>query len=453
MSEPQKKRWAVLVYMVADDPDKKNKKELLDQEANQELDQITFGALATNHEERHVAVQVDFRKQPGVLRRVIGEGTWICPESTATSWKTLHGFIRWAMKYCPADHYMLLFWGHATGPFGMFRDGNQRTFVAQTLTLPELRTVLSRTKRALKRPIDIVLFKDCFMGTLESAYEIRKLAQFLITSQSLVPVHGWPYQDILGHVGQSADVEATAMGIVNDLGRYYSVPTNRGTNRDVPFSLIDLTKLPMLVPPLKSVISGVVQALTGGSDRAKVREALAAATPGDSALVDIGALTRRLEDLGDGDLEAAAQDLESVLVNNVVSAHTSRRTPQGDRRFSGLSLFRFPSAPSEQLSSNLTAAGFLSRRVYRKLSLCTDTRWSDIALEEMPGSSPLRAAPARNGSSFGSTVFDLEVMMAPPKTGNFTININLADVLKMMEKGGRASGGQAKKKKRKTKKK
>src|SRR5512134_3494700 len=130
------REWAVLIYMVADDP---QGDELFDQVANRELDQITHGALAAGESgSLYVAVQVDFRSQPFVWRRIIGKGTWVHPESNAADPAVLYGFFEWAVRECPAEHYCLILWGHSAGPFGLFRDDDLGSYVAQSLTLNEL---------------------------------------------------------------------------------------------------------------------------------------------------------------------------------------------------------------------------------------------------------------------------------------------------------------------------
>ena len=89
-----RKRWTVLIYMVADDP---QGGELLDRQAVKEMDQITKATLSVkNREDIHVAVQVDFRTLPGVWRRSIGESTFVRPESNAADPATLYGFFDWA---------------------------------------------------------------------------------------------------------------------------------------------------------------------------------------------------------------------------------------------------------------------------------------------------------------------------------------------------------------------
>ena len=180
MPGKDRKRWTVLIYMVADDP---QGGELLDQQAVREMDQITKATLSVkNPDDLYVAVQVDFRTLPGVWRRVIGQSTFVRPESNAADPATLYGFFDWAAAECPADHYLLIFWGHSRGQFGMFGDSDPFDYTAQTLTLEELRAALAAAKRSLQKPVDMIAFKDCFMANLETAYELSGLADYLPAS-------------------------------------------------------------------------------------------------------------------------------------------------------------------------------------------------------------------------------------------------------------------------------
>ena len=95
--KPRTRNWTVMIYMVADDP---AGGELLDQQANRELDQIVSGAMTGDgkSEKLRVAMQVDFRSQPDVWRRVVGKGAWVQPESGAADPDTLYGFFEWVRK-------------------------------------------------------------------------------------------------------------------------------------------------------------------------------------------------------------------------------------------------------------------------------------------------------------------------------------------------------------------
>ncbi len=78
----------------------------------------------------------------------------------------------------------------------MFGDSDPFDYTAQTLTLDELRTALTAAKRSLQKPMDVIAFKDCFMANLETAYELSGLADYLLASPGLVPVEGWPYEEM-----------------------------------------------------------------------------------------------------------------------------------------------------------------------------------------------------------------------------------------------------------------
>ncbi len=78
-----------MIYMIADDP---AGGELLDRQANVELDEIIHAALGPNRGKVNVAIQLDCRFQPDVWRRVVGKGTWSEPESAAADPETLYRF-------------------------------------------------------------------------------------------------------------------------------------------------------------------------------------------------------------------------------------------------------------------------------------------------------------------------------------------------------------------------
>ena len=266
-AKPRKKPWTVLVYMVADDP---QGGELLDQQANRELDQIIYATLGIDRADLNVAVQIDYRSQRDVWRRIIGRGTWKQPESNAADPETLYGFFNWAKDACPAERYLLMFWGHSRGPFGLFTDGDDWKYVAQTLTLPELRTALQAAVECIKQPIDIVVFKDCYMSTLETAFELKDLATFVVASQALVPIEGWPYREMFEGLANQKDPQKAAVKIVNDLEEHYSDKANRGGHPDVPYSVLDTRRVPMVAGPLETIVKGLADTRGNGQYRKRV---------------------------------------------------------------------------------------------------------------------------------------------------------------------------------------
>src|SRR5216684_262041 len=133
--------WAVLAYLVADD---KAGCSPLDEAARAEIAAICQAADLTR---MHVAVQVHFNDQPGIFRatfeptkskefgRIEAFDFWAQIVSTArtsrlelfreprdldsASTDVLKEFLLWGRQQCPAERYLILFYGHAFGPQGL----------------------------------------------------------------------------------------------------------------------------------------------------------------------------------------------------------------------------------------------------------------------------------------------------------------------------------------------
>ena len=417
MPGKDRKRWTVLIYMVADDP---QGGQLLDKRAIVEMDQITKAALSIKpRRDVRVAMQIDFRTLPGVWRRVIGEDTFVRPESNAADPATLYGFFDWAVSECPAEHYLLIFWGHSRGQFGMFGDSDPFDYTAQTLTLEELRDALSAAKRSLQKPVDLIAFKDCFMANLEIAYELNGLADYLLASPGLVPVEGWPYEDIFNALSDDGALEA-GHRILEALKEYYQDQDEKGTkgpHREVPYSLLSTEGAVPVVEALSKLL---------GKDRASVdradtvlRPALdqAARAPGDKALADLGQLAgdapavvdalagvdaprvrpgdpKPQPDVEKENLEAFIQALGNARPNSAGAGMPASRLQSARRNsnglvidhtgeyFGGVSVFVYPEKTKDQRDSMLTRLA--DEKAYRRLAISKDTKWADIALRQMP---------------------------------------------------------------------
>ena len=394
-----RKRWTVLIYMVADDP---QGGQLLDKRAIMEMDQITKAALSIKPEnDVRVAMQIDFRTLPGVWRRVIGEDTFVRPESNAADPATLYGFFDWAVSECPAEHYLLIFWGHSRGQFGMFGDSDPFDYTAQTLTLEELGNALIAAKRSLQKAVDVIAFKDCFMANLEVAYELNGLADYLLASPGLVPVEGWPYEDIFNALSGDVAPEA-ARRILKALEEYYEDPGKKGTkgpHREVPYSLLSTEGAVPVVEALSKLL---------GKDRTSVDRAdtllrptldQAARAPGDKALADLGQLAGNAPAVADA--PGAEKEKLEAFIKALGNAQPKNYAPQAPRDqalaapsfeglvinhtgqdFGGVNVFVYPSSTKDQRDSMLTRLA--DEKAYRRLAISKDTKWADIALGKMP---------------------------------------------------------------------
>ncbi len=386
----------------------------LDRAAQNEL-RLIRRAAASLGRRAYVAVQVDLKRRPKLRRQVIGRHPTLSPEQDAADPQTLNGFFAWVQAECPAERHLLICWGHADGPVGLFQDTDGRKPEIETLSLLELRSVFGHAASLFGRPIDIALFKDCWFSTLEMIYELDGVASYVIASPSIVvPRYGWPYAQMFRALiapNTSGRTRQTATAILSALDRFYQSPFNRRDRSDdpspaelqrridredvgrenlrdeVPFALLD----PAALGPLGPALAGLARGLASARRNAARQQALASAVRGDPALVDITALCRRLVSLPGASPElrrSARAVLRAVDCRLIVA-----RSPE-QSAFGGISAFYFPAGTEDRLDSFIALMTDVGD--YGRLKLSEATGWNAVGLENVPVQQR-RDGPTRKG--------------------------------------------------------
>ncbi len=115
--------------------------------------------------------------------------------------KTLEDFIGWATANYPADHYLLVLWNHGQGfenaPTSRDILWDDHPVEGLSMSIPELSEALSASSAQIGKKIDVVGMDACLMSMLEIAYSIRGSADYMVASENLEPVNGWPYDRLL----------------------------------------------------------------------------------------------------------------------------------------------------------------------------------------------------------------------------------------------------------------
>lgn len=114
--------------------------------------------------------------------------------------RTLADFLTWGVETYPADNVAVVIWNHGMGWQGVAHDEESGNY----LRIPDVGWALQEGQKALtkvnKKPskFAIVDFDACLMGTIEVAYELSDMVDFLVASQENEPGTGMPYADYLG---------------------------------------------------------------------------------------------------------------------------------------------------------------------------------------------------------------------------------------------------------------
>jgi hypothetical protein len=407
------------VYMIADGM---NGSSALDASAEQAKDEIeTALAAAGANATVNVAMQMDFKETPGTHRLILHRHRdWIHlgREAQAGDPHVLDGFFRWVHRECPAERYVVHFWGHSSGPVGLFFERSPRNLRPHGLTLPELGYAFERSMPTFGQLVDIVLLKDCWMSTLEAACELRDGAKLMVSSQTMVPIDGWPYREMFECLSTD-DTATVAAGLVDVLGDYYDIATNRPKLGEVSFGAIDVDAARAVDEPLRA-LTARLEALDGLAFAAS-RTAVRRSSRGDAALVDIVTMCDNLSDLADGELGRHATDLSQAVKASVIA---QRPEPS---IYQGLSLLYFPAGAThveQEQDSFIVPAFFVpglnAAADYRTLELSKNTEWQRVGLENYRPPGKGKRAMSNGESDKGA---DFGVDWTDDGSGNLTIKL------------------------------
>ncbi len=158
---------------------------------------------------------------------------------------TLTYFLKTAVAYAPADHYMLDLWDHGGGWWGVCYDDSSisETGYKDRLIMDEVANAVEASGVHL----DIIGYDACFMGMLEVAYENRNVADYMVASITTVPGFGWDYTGLLNSI-QALDEktpEAVSIATVDAYIASYKICAGSGI-AGYPYvsaSVFDLSKV------------------------------------------------------------------------------------------------------------------------------------------------------------------------------------------------------------------
>ena len=418
----------------------------------------------------------------------------------------LLGFYAWALPRCPAERYAVFFWGHSLGPAGLFEDeepillptpegegeapvrlptpedrapvllATSRVCVGQAraLNCAQINEVLKKARRAfvadcdcdadhladeirnadpketvVRAPsgedakVDVVLFQDCWMSTLETAFQLEDSARFVVASQSLVPFGKpsvpacgvpaeaagmgiWPYDRLFDTLeGFTGAPGSSLNALVDDLGTFYDSDqsNNLWPNPSLPFALLDLNRIKEegLGESIRKVIAAFKRVKTDEADRGAVMDkaSIAVAGPracltgngpqhelaaGSIALIDFKRFCRQLADeaLTPDEKDVVRKILDSGLVvrhhESIDTSSTvlrpedgtaSQPIPSDGLGFGGISAFYYPTtqrtAKWGESDKNIFRELGSNQDFYQDLVFNQKTGWGDeLAFDQLP---------------------------------------------------------------------
>jgi hypothetical protein len=145
-------------------------------------------------------------------------------EQNMTDPETLSEFLSWTMPKYPASKTMLVLKnGHAWCGIctdETDNDGDEKIL----MPIDGVRSAIESVYSSPNLWIDVIVFDGDNMGSIEVAYELRKVTDYFVGSQQQIPLEGLPYylftKDLVTNSGM--DVEEASITMVEDYVKYYN---------------------------------------------------------------------------------------------------------------------------------------------------------------------------------------------------------------------------------------
>ncbi len=230
----------ILVYMVSnnnlgtDGADSRDIKEMIEGKASSGISNtrvlIFHKYRYTENGERKIAVQLNEITPFGIdTLRIYDNNEY------AVSIKRMRDVIADVKTLAPAKSYGMVFWSHASG---WLQDGivEETTIPARSFgydeygnSEPKRMNITSLHEAIHDADLDFIYFDCCYMGSIETVYELRDCAPYIISSPCEIPGEGMPYNTVLPILSDtSLPLENMAVTAAQTTFTYYDKNFVRG---------------------------------------------------------------------------------------------------------------------------------------------------------------------------------------------------------------------------------
>lgn len=221
----------VIIYMMAENS--------LAHFAQNDLEEMA-GVASTVGTDVNVVIYVDDRSTPVIYTLTAKKGLtrWYnyANDQISTDSLTMLTTLRKIVSSFPAKTYSLTLWSHGTGWTPQSRtigvDNGENSFSNSGLQMevPTLRGVLEQLPH-----MEMVFFDACLMQSIEVAYELKDVTDYMVGSPSEIPGNGAPYHHIMPYL-----VKGDAEGVARAYYDYYT------TREGVALGVVDCRQLDAL---------------------------------------------------------------------------------------------------------------------------------------------------------------------------------------------------------------
>ena len=187
---------------------------------------------------------------------VVADTAYRFPPRVSATKSALTQALNVTQALFPADSYGLILWSHGTGwipPLASSSSaaqeqrsgsGPERTFGLDGKVELEIRDLA----QAIPYKLSFMLMDACFMGGIETAYEVKDSVDYYIGSPAEILTESFPYHKIMQHIFKSTPDYAA---VCREYYDYYNAKS--GAERSATVALMDCSKLAEVAEVAKRV--------------------------------------------------------------------------------------------------------------------------------------------------------------------------------------------------------
>jgi hypothetical protein len=133
-----------------------------------------------------------------IVSPAVDDGGAVIPvggEADMSDWEVFDDFVDWTIDTFPADNYLVCLWDHGDGIFREGEEVNTGLFkgFCGGMKLWEIDGVLEDAASEIGHDVGVVGFDVCLLGQIETGYQLKDAASYVICSEETEPLDGWDY--------------------------------------------------------------------------------------------------------------------------------------------------------------------------------------------------------------------------------------------------------------------
>ncbi len=235
---PDEKAWTVMFYLAGDNDLSDTYPPILNQlelaADNPHVNVLVLWDGAEPGDSAYIEVQYDTDLN-AFADHVEGENYWDKGELD-TSWETtLTDFVTWGISNYPARHTALFLTDHGTGLGGGLNDDS----IGFHMPLAGIQQALEDALTPVGETLDLLYFDMCLMGMIEVTYEMRDVADYVVSSQYLQWALDAPYFHYIAGI----DADTTPPVLATLFADSYAAAAAAANNMPFTIAAVDMQSL------------------------------------------------------------------------------------------------------------------------------------------------------------------------------------------------------------------